>query len=111
MKLKLLSLLLIIFSSLSSQEVTHIDFDEYNPNIVFNSWNTSSTFAKVTNPFVDATNSSAFVGQFTAGNDNNIGIGVVDPTSVFTTPFDIASNPIFKMKVFSTEEIEVTLPL
>lgn len=107
MKLKILPLLLLAFSTISSQEVTHIDFDEYNPNIVFNSWNTSSTFAKVTNPFADTTNSSAFVGQFTAGNDNNIGIGVIDPTSVFTTPFDIASNPIFKMKVFSTEVIDV----
>ena len=95
----------------STTEVTHIDFDTNNPNIVFNSWNTSSTFAKVANPLSDTTNSSSFVGQFTAGSDNGIGIGVIDPTSVFPLPFNLASNPIFKMKVFSTEEIDVTFHL
>ena len=104
-------ILLITFLRIDAQEITHIDFDTYNPNIVFNSWNTSSTFSKVSNPVSDATNSSAFVGQFTAGNDNNIGIGVIDPTTVFTSPFNLESNSIFKMKVFSTEEIDVIFHL
>ena len=70
MKQKLLLILLVTFSAVKAQETTHVDFDTNNPNIVFNSWNTSSTFSKVSNPVSDATNSSAFVGQFTAGNDN-----------------------------------------
>ena len=111
MKQKLLLILLVTFSAISAQEVTHVDFDTNNANIVFNSWNTSSTFAKVTNPAPDATNTSSFVGQFTAGNDNGIGIGVIDSPSIFSSPFNIASNTIFKMKVFSTEEIEVTFHL
>ena len=111
MKQKLLLLLLLTFSAVNAQEVTHIDFDTNNANIVFNSWNTSSTFAKVANPASDATNVSAFVGQFTAGNDNGIGIGVIDPTAVFTSPFNLVSNSVFKMKVFSTEEIDVTFHL
>ena len=78
---------------------------------VFNSWNTSSTFYKVANPVSDATNPSTFVGKFTAGDNNDIGIGVIDPTTVFTSPFNLVSNSIFKMKVFSTEEIEVTFHL
>ena len=104
-------MLLLTFGMANAQEVTHIDFDTNNPNIVFNSWNTSSTFAKATNPAPDATNASDFVGQFTAGSDNGIGIGVIDPTTVFTSPFDLVSNPVFKMKVFSTEEIDVTFHL
>ena len=111
MKQKLLLILLVTFSAISAQEMTHVDFDTNNANIVFNSWNTSSTFAKVTNPAPDATNTSSFVGQFTAGNDNGIGIGVIDSPSIFSSPFNIASNTIFKMKVFSTEEIEVTFHL
>jgi hypothetical protein len=111
MKQKLLLILLVAFSTISAQEVTHVDFDTNNANIVFNSWNTSSTFAKVTNPAPDATNTSSFVGQFTAGNDNGIGIGVIDSPSIFTSPFNIASNAIFKMKVFSTEEIDITFHL
>ncbi|QMU64403.1 MAG: hypothetical protein GKR88_08960 [Flavobacteriaceae bacterium] len=111
MKLKLLLTLLLTSSIVTAQEVTHIDFDTNNANIVFNSWNTSSTFAKVANPASDTTNSSAFVGQFTAGDDNDIGIGVINPTTVFTTPFNLASNSIFKMKVFSTEEITVIFHL
>lgn len=104
-------MLTLTFGMANAQEVTHIDFDTNNPNIVFNSWNTSSTFAKITNPVPDATNTSAFVGQFTAGGDNGIGIGVIDPTTVFQTPFNLMSNSIFKMKVFSTEEIDVTFHL
>ncbi|MGK0420431.1 MAG: hypothetical protein ACJAVE_000006 [Polaribacter sp.] len=111
MKQNLLLVLLLTFGVLSAQEVTHVDFDANNPNIVFNSWNTSSTFSKVPNPVSDATNSSAFVGQFTAGNDNNVGIGVIDPTNVFTSPFNLESNSIFKIKVFSTEEIDVIFHL
>ncbi|MGK0325220.1 MAG: hypothetical protein ACJA1D_000559 [Polaribacter sp.] len=111
MKQKLLLILLVTFSTISAQEVTHVDFDTNNANIVFNSWNTSSTFAKVTNPAPDATNTSSFVGQFTAGNDNGIGIGVIDASSIFTSPFNLASNSIFKMKVFSTEEITIIFHL
>ena len=108
---KITLLFILTFSVITAQEVTHIDFDTNNPNIVFNSWNTSSTFAKVANPASDATNASAFVGQFTAGADNGIGIGVIDPTTVFTSPFNLVSNSVFKMKVFSTEEIDVTFHL
>ena len=112
MKQKLLSILLLTFGFLSAQEeVTHIDFDTNNPNIVFNSWNASSTFSKVANPASDDTNNSGFVGQFTAGSDNGIGIGVIEPTSVFTSPFNLASNSTFKMMVFSTEEIDVIFHL
>ncbi len=96
---------------MGAQEVTHVDFDTNNASIVFNSWNTSSTFTKVANPASDATNPSTFVGQFTAGGDNSIGIGVIDAATVFTSPFNLASNSIFKMKIFSTEEIEVTFHL
>ena len=111
MKQKLLLILLVTFSAVQAQEITHVDFDTNNANIVFNSWNTSSTFAKVANPASDATNASAFVGQFTAGNDNGIGIGVIDVATVFTSPFNLMSNAVFKMKVFSTEEIDVTFHL
>jgi hypothetical protein len=111
MKQKLLLILLVTFGAISAQEITHVDFDTNNANIVFNSWNTSSTFAKVTNPAPDVTNTSSFVGQFTAGNDNGIGIGVIDAPSIFTSPFNLESNSIFKMKVFSTEEINITFHL
>lgn len=111
MKLKLLFILSIISFSINAQEVTHIDFDTNNANVVFNSWNTSSTFAKISNPVSNSENPSAFVGQFTAGDNNDIGIGVIDPTSVFTSPFNLESNSIFKMKVFSTEEIDVVFHL
>ena len=111
MKQKLLLILFLNICIVSAQEVTHIDFDTNNANIVFNSWNGSSTFSKIANPASDDTNNSAFVGQFTAGNDNGIGIGVIDPTTVFTSPFNLASNAIFKMKVFATEEIDVIFHL
>ena len=111
MKQKLLLILLTTFSVVKAQEITHVDFDTNNENIVFNSWNTSSTFAKISNPAPDANNSSEYVGQFTAGNNNDIGIGVIDPTTVFTSPFNLGSNSIFKMKVFATEEIEVIFHL
>lgn len=111
MKHKLLLVLLLTFSVVYAQEVTHVDFDTNNANIVFNSWNTSSTFSKIANPASDTANSSAFVGQFTAGSDNGIGIGVIDAKTVFTSPFNLDSNSIFKMKVFSTEEIDVIFHL
>jgi len=111
MKQQFLFILFLTFGVLSAQEVTHVDFDANNPNIVFNSWNTSSTFAKISNPAPDTNNSSEFVGQFTAGSDNGIGIGVIDASSVFTAPFNLVSNTIFKMKVFSTEEIDVIFHL
>jgi hypothetical protein len=59
----------------------------------------------------DITNASNFVGQFTAGADNGVGIGVIDANAIFTSPFNLESNAIFKMKVFATEEIEVTFHL
>ena len=111
MKQQFLFILFLTFGVLSAQEVTHVDFDANNPNIVFNSWNTSSTFSKVSNPVSDAANPSAFVGQFTAGNDNDIGIGVIGASGVFTAPFNLSSNSIFKMKVFSTEEVDVIFHL
>ncbi|MDG1398873.1 MAG: hypothetical protein P8P88_10870, partial [Polaribacter sp.] len=98
MRQKLLLIFILTFTAVTAQEVTHIDFDSNNANIVFNSWNTSSTFAKVANPAEDTVNPSAFVGQFTAGDDNGIGIGVIDVKNVFTSPFNLVSNPIFKMK-------------
>jgi len=111
MKQKLLLILLFIIGIVNAQEVTHIDFDSNNANIVFNSWNSSSTFSKIANPAPDDTNNSDFVGQFTAGSDNGIGIGVIDPTTVFTSPFNLASNAVFKMMVFATEEIDVIFHL
>ena len=111
MKQKLLLILFLTFGIVHAQEVTHVDFDTNNANIVFNSWNGSSTFSKVANPASDDANNSEFVGQFTAGNDNGIGIGVINPTTVFTSPFNLASNAIFKMKVFATEEINVIFHL
>ena len=89
MKQKLLLILFLTFGIVHAQEVTHVDFDTNNANIVFNSWNGSSTFSKVANPASDDANNSEFVGQFTAGNDNGIGIGVINPTTVFTSPFNL----------------------
>ena len=86
MRNKLLSILLVSFG-LQAQEVTHIDFDTNNADIVFNSWNNSSTFAKLsiridpTNPN-NADNPSGFVGQFTAGNDNEL-VSVLSILQVF----------------------------
>ena len=108
MKQTLFLLSLFISSLLIGQETVHIDFDDNNPGIVLNSWNGSSTFTKITNPDVSEENASNFVGQFTAGSDNGIGIGVINPETVFTTPFDLTSLSYFKMKVWSNEEIVVT---
>ena len=108
MKQTLFLLSLFISSLLIGQETVHIDFDDNNPGVVLNSWNGSSTFAKIANPDVSAENASPFVGQFTAGSDNGIGIGIINPETVFTTPFDLTSLSYFKMKVWSNEEIVVT---
>ena len=108
MKQKLLLLSLFISGMLISQETMHIDFDENNPGVVMNSWDSSAGFAKIANPDLSTENPSNFVGQFTSGNNNGIGIGVIDPTTIFTTPFDLSSLSYFKMKVWSSEEIEVT---
>ena len=78
MKQKLLLLSLLISGLMIGQEI-HIDFDNNNPGVVLNSWNGSSTFAKIANPDVSAENASPFVGQFTAGSDNGIGIGIINP--------------------------------
>ena len=56
MKKTLLSIFLFSLFSITAQEVTHIDFDNNNPDIIFNSWNNSSTFTKVANPNPDDTN-------------------------------------------------------
>lgn len=109
MKQKLLLIPLFFSCLLFCQETMHIDFDDNNPGIVFNSWNSSASFAKVANLDVSTENPSAFVGQFTSGDDNGIGIGVIDPTTVFTTPFDLSALSYFKMKVWSSEAISVTL--
>jgi hypothetical protein len=108
MKKKLLILSLFISALITGQETTHIDFDDNNPGVVLNSWNSSSSFAKIPNPDVTEVNASAFVGQFTSGSDNGIGIGVIDPTTIFTTPFNLTALSYFKMKVWTAEEINVT---
>lgn len=100
-----------ISKSNTPSAVTHIDFDTKNEDIVFESWNQSSTFAKVANPDSDGINTSAFVGQFTSGNDNGIGVGIKDATDVFVTPFDFSDINYFKMKVWSDHEADVTFHL
>ena len=113
---KLLLLFLVFTLGISAQDVMHIDFDDNNPNIVFNSWNSSAGFAKITNPDVTEVNASAYVGQFTAGlsnwgQDNTIGIGIIDPTTVFTAPLNLSANAVFKMKIWSPEEVTITFHL
>ena len=120
MKKSLLFVFFLIFNFLNSQE-THIDFDSFNPEVTFESWNNSSTFALTTNPIQDPVNASINVGQFTAGADDggnfdsNIGIGVINPTTVFTSPFDLTAVSAdgtelnyFTMKVFALEEVTLT---
>jgi len=110
----LLSFLFFLNLSISQDEVVHIDFDSNNPDVTFESWNGSSSFTLTTNPSEDPTNASVNVGQFTAGADgdgnfdSNIGIGVINPTTVFTSPFDLTSLDYFKMKVFALEEVTLT---
>jgi len=93
------------------QETLHVDFETVNADIVFNSWNSSSTFSKVENPNSSGINTSSHVGQFTSGNDNGIGIGVIGSTEIFQTPFDLSNINYFKMKVWSEEVIDVTFHL
>ena len=52
MKQKLLLLSLFISGLLISQETMHIDFDDNNPGVVMNSWDSSASFAKIANPDV-----------------------------------------------------------
>ena len=61
----------------------HVDFDQNNAGINFVSWNNSSSFEKISNPHPDSNNNSEFVGQFTAGYDNGIGVGSDDFSSYF----------------------------
>ena len=92
----------------------HINFDDVNPDVTFESWNNSTTFSLTTNPMPDPVNASNNVGQLTAGTDeggnfdSNIGIGVVNPLNVFTSPFDLTSLDYFKMKIYALEEVTVT---
>jgi hypothetical protein len=118
MKKTLLFTLLLLFNlSFSQDEVVHVDFDENGPNVTFESWNNSSSFALTANPVQDEVNASQNVGQFTAGADDegnfdsNIGIGITNPTTVFTSPFDLTSLSYFKMKIFALEEVTLTFHL
>ena len=113
-RLLLFSILFLLNIAYAQDEVTHIDFDSNNPDVTFESWNGSSSFTLTTNPLEDPVNASVNVGQLTAGADgdgnfdSNIGIGVVNPTTVFTSPFDLTSLNYFKMKVFALEEVTLT---
>ena len=113
-RLLLFSILFLLNIAYAQDEVTHIDFDSNNPDVTFESWNGSSSFTLTTNPLEDPVNASVNVGQLTAGADgdgnfdSNIGIGVVNPTTVFTSPFDLTSLDYFKMKVFALEEVTLT---
>ena len=118
MKKALLFTLLLLFNlSFSQDEVVHVDFDDNGPNVTFESWNNSSSFALTANPVQDEVNASQNVGQFTAGADDegnfdsNIGIGITNPTTVFTSPFDLTSLNYFKMKIFALEEVTLTFHL
>ena len=59
----------LFFNIITSQEVMHINFDDINPDVTFESWNNSSTFSLTTNPMPDPVNASNNVGQLTAGSD------------------------------------------
>tara|TARA_B100001564_G_scaffold341393_1_gene335980 strand:- start:50917 stop:53388 length:2472 start_codon:yes stop_codon:yes gene_type:complete len=104
----------LFFNIITSQEVMHINFDDVNPDVTFESWNNSSTFSLTNNPMPDPVNASNNVGQLTAGSDeggnfdSNIGIGVMNPLNVFTSPFDLTSLDYFKMKIYALEEVTVT---
>ena len=90
-----------------TQETMHVDFDQNNAGINFVSWNNSSSFEKVNNPNPDSNNNSEFVGQFTAGYDNGIGIGSDD----FSSFFNMGELSYFKMKVWADNPIDVKLKL
>jgi hypothetical protein len=109
---KSLRLIFIFALSISySQEVVHINFDDINPDATFSSWNNSSTFAFQPNPIQDPVNASPNVGQFIAGNDNGIGIGLSNPSSVFPNPFDFTQSSLFKIKFLAGEPVTITLKI
>jgi hypothetical protein len=111
MKKYLLIILVFAFAFVNSQEVVHINFDEINPTASFESWNNSSTFTLTTNPIPDQVNASLNVGLFTAGNDNGIGIGISNPSSVFPNPFDFSESNLFKIKFLAGEPVTITLKI
>ena len=111
MKKYLLTILVFAFAFVNSQEVVHINFDEINPTASFESWNNSSTFTLTTNPIPDQVNASPNVGLFTAGNDNGIGIGISNPSSVFPNPFDFSESNLFKIKFLAGEPVTITLKI
>jgi hypothetical protein len=109
---KSLRLIFILALSISySQEVVHINFDDINPDAIFSSWNNSSTFAFQPNPIQDPVNASPNVGQFIAGDDNGIGIGLSNPSSVFPNPFDFTQSSLFKIKFLAGEPVTITLKI
>ena len=111
MKKSLLFIFVLAFSFINSQEVVHINFDDINPTASFESWNNSCTFSLATNPIVDPINASPNVGLFTAGNDNSIGIGVSNPSTVFPNPFDFTESSLFKIKFLAGKPVTITLKI
>lgn len=111
MKKSLRFIFIFALSISYSQEVLHINFDDINPDATFSSWNNSSTFAFQPNPIQDPVNASPNVGQFIAGNDNGIGIGLSNPSSVFPNPFDFTQSSLFKIKFLAGEPVTITLKI
>jgi hypothetical protein len=111
MKKSLRFIFIFALSISYSQEVVHINFDDINPDAAFSSWNNSSTFAFQPNPIQDPVNASPNVGQFIAGNDNAIGIGLSSPSSVFPNPFDFGQYSLFKIKFLAGEPVTITLKI
>ena len=111
MKKYLLFIFVFAITFLNSQEVMHINFDDINPTANFESWNNSCTFSLTTNPIPDPVNASPNVGLFTAGIDNAIGIGVVNPSSVFPNPFNFTESNLFKIKFLAGEPVTITLKI
>ena len=97
----------IFLFAVYSQETMHVDFDQNNAGINFVSWNNSSSFEKISNPHPDSNNNSEFVGQFTAGSDNGIGVGSDD----FSSYFNMGELSYFKIKVWANNPIDVKLKL
>lgn len=111
MKKSLRFIFIFALSISYSQEVMHINFDDINPDATFSSWNNSSTFAFQPNPIQDPVNASPNVGQFIAGDDNGIGIGLSNPSSVFPNPFDFTQSSLFKIKFLAGEPVTITLKI
>ena len=109
--LSLLIIFVFAFALVNSQEVMHINFDDINPTATFESWNNSSTFTLTTNPIPDPVNASLNVGLFTAGNDNGIGIGISNNSSVFPNPFNFTESNLFKIKFLAGEPVTITLKI